>query len=85
MRLFDTCREVSPGGSHMLMMDRHSEACLDGVLAFLAETRLFRSGKAALRLGSRKFAGCLRWVTIGSDRPPRRRPLHPPMLTSIAA
>jgi pimeloyl-ACP methyl ester carboxylesterase len=34
--LLDTRRDIAPGGSHMLMMDRHGEACLDGALEHLA-------------------------------------------------
>lgn len=32
VRMFDTREAVAPGGSHMLMMDRHSAACLEGIL-----------------------------------------------------
>ena len=42
-RVVDTVSEVSPGGSHNLMMDRHNEECLDVALEalgkFLAESR----------------------------------------------
>lgn len=31
-RLIDTAREIAPGGSHMLMMDRHSDAVLEAAL-----------------------------------------------------
>ena len=27
-----TAREIAPGGSHMLMMDRHSDAVLEAAL-----------------------------------------------------
>lgn len=33
--LFDTPTEVAPGGSHMLMMDRHNRGCLYGALEAL--------------------------------------------------
>ncbi|MFD0858632.1 alpha/beta fold hydrolase [Roseovarius aquimarinus] len=35
--LIDTAREVAPGGSHMLMMDRHSDAVLEAILARLRD------------------------------------------------
>lgn len=31
--LLDTAKEVAPGGSHMLMMDRHMAPCLEAMLA----------------------------------------------------
>ena len=34
-RLLDTTQEVAPGGSHMLMMDRHSKECLNAALKSL--------------------------------------------------
>lgn len=37
IKLFDTRRDIAPGGSHMLMMDRHSAACLQGVLEAFRE------------------------------------------------
>lgn len=35
LTLFDTRQEIAPGGSHMLMMDRHNRACLLGALETL--------------------------------------------------
>jgi len=34
--LLDTAKTIQPGGSHMLMMDRHSDRCLDAGLMALA-------------------------------------------------